>query len=458
MDEANFALGVLNFDPVHNQPHAPFFPLWVAFGKVVYWLAPESGPAGALQLVSAACSVLILWPLWALWSQVLPRALALGATVLYLFLPGIWLLSGRAYSEPAATVLIVAAVASWLPTKPSRTGLAAGAVGVAAALLVRPQWLPAVLPLVIWRCVRSRGLVDRLLVVGVPAVIGGAAVSVVAHFSGGIAPLWAAVRQHRLYMAGAARDFDWGFADFGLHAAAGGVAVGVVWLGLAAIGWCVLFRDRETRSSAFVVLALVLVPFVLLLLATQNPTLPRYALPILALTAGPVVAGIQKVARRPGWTLTAVAVWVAVSVGLTAPVLATYRRDPSPVVAAFGHVEKNPGVRALAVDRKLVAFVTLERALGRLRQQIVWDYQVELGMVRSPFRADLAVLSASPNPEWVAAPGQVSRFKCVGALLCRIASPRFLDLTVIEGCALVQGENPSVRPEDLRPGAVIPAR
>ena len=30
--------------------------------------------------------------------------------------------------------------------------------------------------------------------------------------------------------------------------------------------------------------------------------------------------------------------------------------------------------RTTAVDRKLVAFVTLERALGRLRQQIVWDY------------------------------------------------------------------------------------
>ena len=198
MDEANFALGVIDFDPVHNQPHAPFFPLWVALGKLTNWLVPTLGPSGALRLVSALASVAILWPLRSLWSRVLPRSQALAAAALYLFLPGVWLLSGRAYSEPTATALLVAAVAAWLPLRPARSGLAAGSVCLIAALLVRPQWLPVVLPFVVWRALRSPDARDRLVVLGIPLIVGGAAVVVVAHVSGGVGPLWAALEQHRV--------------------------------------------------------------------------------------------------------------------------------------------------------------------------------------------------------------------------------------------------------------------
>jgi hypothetical protein len=458
MDEANFTLGVLRFDPVHNQPHAPFFPLWIGLGKVVYRLLPEAGPARALQLVSVVFSVGVVFPLVSMWSAVLPRAEALAAAALYLFLPGVWLLAGRAYTEPAATALLITAVAAWLPVTGSRGRLAVGGFSLAAALLVRPQWLPVAAPLVIWRIMRCTGLKDRMAVAGVPAAVGAAAVAVVARHAGGIGPLWAAVEQHRAYMAGAARGFDWGYADLGIHAAAGGLVVGSLWLVVAAAGWAALIRGRPTRAGAGVLLGLALAPFVVLLLATQNPTLPRYALPIMALTAGAVVAGIRALVKSPEWTLGAVGVCVIGCVVVTAPALGTYRAEPSPVMAAFDHVATNPTIRALAVDRRLVAFVTLERARGRLRQQVVWDYQVELGMVESPFRRDLAALSTEPDPAWVTRPGHVVTFHCRRPLLRRIASPRFLDLTLIDGCALVRPENPSVRPEDLRPGAVIPAR
>lgn len=457
MDEANFALGVIDFDPVHNQPHAPFFPLWIGLGKVVHWLLPVSQSTTALQVVSAGFSVAIVVPMVRLWSAMMSHRQAWAATGLYLFLPGAWLLSGRAYTEPAATALLVAVVAAWMPDSTSRRGLVAGAVALAAALLIRPQWLPVAVPLIVWRVLRLRRWREWLIVVGVPGVIGAAVVAVVAGHAGGMAPLWAAVEQHRKYIAGAAEGFDWSFADLGVHAVAGGLVAGTAWLFLAAIGSWSLLRDPRSRGAAIAVFGLVLTPYVILLLATQNPTLPRYALPVLALTSGAVVAGIGTVLGSRKWALGAVVAWVAGSVFATVPVLDTYRSQLSPVIAAFERVASDRSLSVVAMDRRLVAFVTFEQVRGSLRQPIVWDYQVELGMVGSGFRRDLAAVTGGEAPPWVSPRGEVTTFSCDEPLLRRVASPRFLEVTVVEGCGLVKPENPSVRIEDLRPGLVIPA-
>ena len=457
MDEANFALGVIAFDPVHNQPHAPFFPLWIALGKIVRWFAPGVGPAEALQVVSAVFSVVVMAPLVSLWSEVLPRFQALAATMLYLFLPGVWLLSGRAYTEPAAIALMVTAVTAWLPSAPSRRGFLIGSVAVIAMLLIRPQWLPMAMPLVVWRLVRCASWVERAIVAGIPVVVGGAAIALVARSAGGLGPLWEAVERHQAYIKGAAAGFDWSFAGLGVHAVAGGLVAGSIWLVLAVVGSVALVRDRSSRRAAGVLLGLVLAPHVLLLLTVQNPTLPRYALPVLALTAGSVVAGIRVVLTSPRWTVAAVFAWVAGCVVVTAPVLGVLRSEPSPVIAAFDRIEAAPAIEAVVADRRLVAFVTFEQARGRLRKPLLWDYQVELGMIASPFRNDLAAIATDPDPPWISHPGRVTTFSCHRLLLRRIMSPRFLDLTVIEGCGLVKPDNPSIRLEDLRPGAVIPA-
>lgn len=457
MDEANFALGVLEFDPVHNQPHAPFFPLWIALGVVVRWMLPAVSAAGALQLVGAAFSIAVALPLVSLWSSLMPRTLAWAATALYVFLPGVWLLSGRAYTEPAATMLLLTTISAWLPDVPSRRRLAAGGVALAAALLIRPQWLPVVVPLVVWRVFRARGLTDRSIVIAVPAVLGTGGIGIVALRAGGLAPVWAAVTQHRAYMASAGQGFEWGFADLGMHAVAGGVAMGTVWLILAAFGWAMLLRRTETRRRAGVVCGLVLVPLVALLVLAQNPTLPRYALPVMALTSGAVVASVRAIVRSERWALVTVAAWVFGSVVATVPALGVYHDQPSPVVAAFDRVGGSSVIRAVAADRRLVAFVALEQARGRLQQQLVWDYQVELGMVETRFRPDLAAITTSGLPSWVTTPGTIVDFSCRLPILRSIASPRFLDITVIEGCGLAKPADPSIRPEDLRPGSVIPA-
>ena len=326
------------------------------------------------------------------------------------------------------------------------------------ALLVRPQWLVVVVPVVVWRLVRSRGAVERVIVVGVPAVIGSTVVAFVASGSGGLSPLWAAIVQHRKYMKSASEGFDWGFPDLAVHAASGGVITGTLWILLTVLGCAFLMRDQKIREETVVVFGLVVAPFFLLLVATQNPTLPRYALPLLALTTGAVVSGLSKIVRNPRGVVIAIGVWVVVSAALTAPALGRYRTEPSPVIAAFGWVESSPTTRVVAVDRRLVAFVTLEKVLGRLRQQVVWDYQVELGMLDSPYRGDLAALTTASEPAWVDQPGRVTSYRCDQPLLRRVASPRFLDITVVAGCALVKPDNPSVRPEDLQPGVVVPAR
>jgi hypothetical protein len=268
----------------------------------------------------------------------------------------------------------------------------------------------------------------------------------------------AAVKQHTAYMAGAADGFEWGYAGLGLHAATGGLLIGTIWLVLTALGVLGLLRDPGTRRPAGLLLGLVAVPLIVLSLAAQNATLPRYALPILALSSGAVVAGARTIVGSRPWGLASVGAMVIGLVVVTVPVLRIYRTEPSPVVAAFGRLGGSPEIRAVAVDRRLVAFATLEQALGRLRQQVVWDYQVELGMVESPFRPDLAAIAVGSTPPWVVDEANVTSLSCDRPLLRRIVSPRFLELTLIEGCGLARPDHPSVRPEDIRPGAVIPAR
>jgi hypothetical protein len=334
----------------------------------------------------------------------------------------------------------------------------AGGASLAAALLVRPQLLIVLVPFVMWRVLRSTGWVDRALVLGVPAAIGAVGVAITVFVAGGITPLWQAAQQHWEYMAGAVEGFEWAFRDLGLLAAAGGLAPGMLWLSFTLLGVVVTVADTASRRTVVALLGLVLLPYLALLLSSQNPTLPRYSLPLLALTCGLVVAGIAKIVGHPRWVLSAIGVWIAASVVYVAPNLGKYRRDPSPVVAAFDHVEKSQSAQVVAVDRRLIAFVVLERASGGLRQQMLWDYQVELGMVETEFRNDLAAVFTGSTAGWVAQPSRSTHFSCGLKLLREVASPRFLDLTVVEGCALTQPETLSERFEELEPGKIIRAR
>ncbi len=454
-DEANFALAVLHFDPLHNQPHAPFFPLWIVLGKIVRSLLPGIELSTALQIVSVTASVWIFFPLRSLWNLMLSRGEATLAAALYLFMPAPWLLSGRAYSEPMATAFFIAGIALWLRPSASRRDLVGGGLLLAASILVRPQWILLALPISIWRVIRSRGLIDRLLIILPPAVLGLGSGAALFSIAGGIGPLLAAIEQHRKYIVQAGSGFSWTFPELALNRALGGVIPGMVWMILTIGGIYLLIRMGTTGRVAGVLVGLVLAPQVLQLLLAQNPTLPRYALPVLALSSGLVVAGLRGVVRKNQRVFISVgagilAAWISV-----VPSLARYRR-PSPVMEAFSFLENNDNGGVAACDRRLVAFVTLLGRTGQLKSSIVWDYQIELGLTTRPFRPETRAIFTGADRDWVAERARVTRFSCDNPLLRKVASPRFLDLTVVRGCSLVRPANPSIKPEQLRPGAVIP--
>ena len=92
-DEAIFARSVLELAPKQHFPHPPFFPGWIALGFLVTPLAGE--PLLAFQLVSAAASVAVLWPLAWLGRRAAPPLVAFACAFGVGFLPGAWVFSVR---------------------------------------------------------------------------------------------------------------------------------------------------------------------------------------------------------------------------------------------------------------------------------------------------------------------------------------------------------------------------
>ena len=137
-DEAYFAAAVVEIDLGDSRPHAPFFPLWIGIGKLIHSLG--FSPAVGLQLASAVLGSLMIVPLIALWRRLLGTALSVAAAVLVLAVPGVWLLSARAFSGPAATSLIVVSLACWTRPDPGRWVLAAGSMAAGFAVLIRPHF------------------------------------------------------------------------------------------------------------------------------------------------------------------------------------------------------------------------------------------------------------------------------------------------------------------------------
>lgn len=455
-DEAYLAHGVLDFDPRHNQPHPPFFPLWIALGKAVVRLGGGLAPDSALQLGSALLAAAVVFPLFALGKLFLPRLEAAAGTVLCLLVPGPWLLGGRAYSEPAATTLLLTTATLWLPRRSSSWAAAAGGTAAAACLLIRPQWVLPVVLLTVWRVLRCQTWRHRLLVLS-PLLGGGAvALGVVAQEAGGLAQLVAEVRLHATYMAKATRGFGWSFPELAINRACGGWAAGALWMALTTAGAVAVLRQRSTRTEGAPLVGLLIAPLALQLLLLQNPTLARYALPMLALTAPLVVVGARAVLKHRTLLIAAVGVWSGINIVLVGPALDEYRSRPAPVMAALKAVESGPAGRVLVVDRTLVSFIRLEQERGRLRCPVHWDAEAELGALRSPFHPRLMAVHTGTTPGWLDRPRVTQRFTTESRLLRSVAAPRFHDVTVVTGLAVRTPESPSITPDMLHPGAVIP--
>jgi hypothetical protein len=114
----------------------------------------------------------------------------------------------------------------------------------------------------------------------------------------------------------------------------GGVVVGLAVVG----GGPLLLRDRRS----LVALGLLVVPYLIFHLLFQDTTFVRYALPLVPAVAFLATTAVEWMASRLVVPLIGiVAVW---AVSLAAPVLASYGREPSPVVRAVEAMHAEMGV------------------------------------------------------------------------------------------------------------------
>jgi hypothetical protein len=414
-DEAYLALAVVDFDPSALRPHPPWFPLWVVVGKL---LAPlSSDPALGLRIVSAVAGVWLLFPLTALNAIWLRRPLAASAALLYLILPGPWFLAGRALSDTPATFLLVASSAWWLRRRPRLGDLGAGSAAGGLCLLVRPQLAPAILVLAAWRLVSARQGRQRWWIVGpfTAIVACGAAATVLA--SGGGAALAAAFLDHVAYHVGGLPSITYEFADSGFARCLIRWEPAAMWLAGTVGGLAVWARHRVSAGSPWPLLFGLLVPLAVATQVLANPAHARYALPLLALTSGPVVIAASTILRR--WTVLVLLALVTVTAWFGLEQTRVDRGLESPPISGLRDAgrwaESAQGV--VVVDRTLVVFADYMREAGELKPPIINDFQLEIGSVAAPpaastvavyavgrggfVRSAETVILASARPGWV---------------------------------------------------------
>lgn len=431
-DEAVFAASVLDFDATDNRPHPPWFPLWIGMGKLVHSLGV--GPARALQLVSFVFSVWILFPLTAMWSPVVGRRPAVGATVLFLVAPGPWFFSGRAFCGTTATALLVAALALWLQAENRPDWLTAGSIFGSLAVLVRPQFAPAIIgvSLMIGGRIPVRQRRRLFATLMIPLGLGVLALIIAA---GGVAPLWSAVEIHSDYHFSRLDEAVHGFAGSGLSRSLGHPALAVAWLVLFHIGMIRVVRQGRWKGISPILIG-ALLPLMVVIYGLSNPAHARYALPILALTCGLVALGLERVFRK--WFGIALVGSVLVAAWLIGPTMVAYRSAVSPPIAAldaaFAEATARRGV--VVADRTLHSFFTLRRLERPSATLVLFDHMLKLGHVPPPPPEEAVFVFDAGHGDLLTSGQNQTQFSCAIPLVSTLAQDRYLELTVASGATL----------------------
>jgi hypothetical protein len=431
-DEAYFAAAVVELDLGDSRPHAPFFPLWIGLGRALHALGLP--PAVGLQLLNAVSSVLMLVGLMVMWKPWLGRTLASAAALLVLLVPGVWLLSSRAFTGIAATACLVGALALWSRSGARDTVLVAGSVAAGLSVLIRPQFalvalvaaLVVLLPMERWR--RIAVAVPAVLVVGM-----GFLLFVVA--AGGPAEVFSALGRHAESHFGALASADAGWLGSGAARVLVHPAVLAGWTILTLVGAATALRSATGRaagapSAAALVAALVVV------FGLSNPAHPRYAVPIVVLSGGFVVGGLRRVAGEKG-ALVSVAAAVTVSAAVVLPVGGEIRNTPSPPIRALEraeHLARDRGATVVA-DRTLHAFVRYRQVTGHTAVPLLFDHVFSVGVEPPPPSETVMVVDSGRSGGSIAGE-RTEVFACETALLRRLGQGRFLEIRVVDGAVI----------------------
>ncbi len=423
-DEAEFASAVLNFDITWNRPHPPWFPLWIVLGKAVH--AASGLPAGrSLQILSLVFSTATVIPLTLLWGIWLRRELALAASLLFLFLPGVWMLSGRAFTDTPALALLAAALACWLDPGAGEKKIALGSLLAGLTILLRPHHVVLLAgPMIVaWR----RGA-DRKALLGPAALLGVAGAGGLLIWGGPPALLWKALRLIGAYQRSLLATASHSFASLGLARTLLRPWLGVVWIILAGAGTIVVLRRRSSTAGAL--LWATLLPAVVVLLAFFDPVEPRYWLPFLALSSGLVLVALAALVGR--FSLPVAAVAIAASAWAVVPALASFRTEVSPPLLGLARAERLAQSRGWTVvaDLNIRPFAEYRRLQGRLPRRVVYD--VELGRNKGvPPPWSVVALYTDDQDRFIVEGDAPEVFYARTPLLERLLSGPYLTTTVV---------------------------
>jgi hypothetical protein len=288
-DETLFARGMLHFELAAHFPHPPGYPGWLALGLLLEPFVDE--PLRALQVASAALSLVALWPLAALGRRVAPPSVAVIAAMAVLVAPGPWLFAVRGFSSTAAATVALCAAAVATGSMEERRRLTLVTVLITASFLIRPILAPGLG--VLWLVLVTGRPWRRLL----PGVSAGAAmvavaVAVMVRAEGGVRAFLQPFEAHAGRHFSRLVDNPGGWSELGLVKGLGGGWPAVVLVAAAAGGLVVWARRRGLRQAA--AWAAVLVVSIAQLLYLQNRTYARYAVPV-QLAGAPLVAAAAAV-------------------------------------------------------------------------------------------------------------------------------------------------------------------
>ncbi|MGQ9495305.1 MAG: hypothetical protein ACUVRY_03475 [Thermoanaerobaculaceae bacterium] len=430
-DEALLACGVLDFDPRHHMPHPPGFPLWVVLGRLVRLLGVED-PLQALQIASAALSLVGLVALASFWGAVLDRRVALAGAFLTCFLPGVWFHAMRGFSETPAAVVFLLALLVWQRGGEERFGTAVTLLSAAA--LIRPPWLPffALVGLSwAWRLRRRRQVLVRtalgvflfVLVILGPLVLE----------AGGLNFYWRALANHgreHAFLLGT-EGLSWG--QLGLVKGLGGPFPAAAVLALAMLGWASLASRLGWR--VFLAATGLAAWGLYLLLFTHNSTYPRYWVLVLVMLGPLAVQGVSFLTRSA--TVAGVAGTVA-AMGYafwTFPAIAYAHSHPLPAVAALRQVPADPDSNVVFQDELFAFRNYLARTKKLQSPSLRWSE------VRAPYfklgGAKLFLVSESGPTFLPSSISQEVTFQVQEMRVAYLSQGRFLRATVVRNPVLL---------------------
>jgi len=426
-DEAYFGCGVVKFEATANHPHPPWFPLWMAVGKATSTFVDQ--PTRGLQIVSSCASVYIVFPLLSLWCIWLRRELALAATVLYLFNPAAWVLGGRAFSEPLATMLMILALAFWFDRVPSSSRNMTGSVAAGLCLLTRAHFVIPLAAVIVYQTLRSITSRQRLATVVPLIVLVAAGYGAVLISAGGAGPLLEAVSTHGGYHFGELAKADIAFGLSGIARAFLVPAAALAWIVAAMIGVVVSWTQRRRCAGLRELFLFAVVPFCFLVYGLSWAGNVRYVLPLVALGWGFAVVGLARLVER--WSLPLAALFL---VGLVLPIvpeLRAYRATASPPVRALEHCLAEARRRGAVVvtDRTLASFFEYQRLWQGISVTVLHDSQIGVETPPPPQWLTVAIFDGARG-RFVGRANRRTTFSCEQRWLRRLSQGRFLDITV----------------------------